>query len=492
MKKLIYAGLLFLIVQLNTFAQKETSWWYFGFNAGLNFNSLSSATASDGSTVTDMPESIVGPLSTREGCFTVATYDGRLLFSSDGSTVYDKNGSVMTNGTGLLGNYSSTQSGVAVPKPGSTTEYYVITVPQALDPDGLCYSIVDLSQNGGLGAVTSKNNVIKAGVVYENIAVVPNTNGLDYWLIHRTAQTFYVWAITSSGISTTPHQTISNTSISAASSTYQGEIGISSDYTKVFACNWAGQQVITSIFNPTTGLLSDIRISTMALASYGGTFSPNNQYLYIGSANSVSGTNQSGSLFVQTWNNLRAGSAMTLLRHGVTNAKKAMDGRLYGIESLIGLNYSKHLYVIINPDAGGSTIKYFPNYLKYESGLGLPTFAAGFIRIIPKELPFACTSHNRTYSVEVDLSGGNAPSRLTWNFGDGTAIINQTVTTSQSIYKQLHSYNNSGLYTITVIPYKSDGTSLTPITMEANIVNCTLKSNRMTRSDLLNSKQLME
>ena len=150
-------------------AQKETSWWHFGYKAGLNFNSLNNATASDGTVVPNMPEAIVGPLSTSEGCFTVSTYNGNLLFSSDGSTVYDKNGNVMSNGTGLLGGPSSTQSGIAVPKPGSTTEYYIITVPQDYTayPNGIRYSIVDISKNAGLGAVTSKNNVIKSGAVYE-------------------------------------------------------------------------------------------------------------------------------------------------------------------------------------------------------------------------------------------------------------------------------------------------------------------------------------
>lgn len=146
----------------------------------------------------------------------------------------------------------------------------------------------------------------------------------------------------------------------------------------------------------------------------------------------------------------------------------------------------------MNPDDGGSIIKYFPDYLKNTAALGLPTFATGFIRIIPKEQPFACAANRRTYSVEVDLSGGNVPSRLEWNFGDGTPVINQTVSSSQSKYLQLHSYTDGGMYTITITPYKGDGTALPPITMLANIVYCSLKSNNMTRSDLHNSKQMIQ
>ncbi|SHG18130.1 PKD domain-containing protein [Dysgonomonas macrotermitis] len=486
MKKLIYVCLLLIGFSINSYAQKETSWWYFGYNAGLNFNILNDATADDATTVTNMPEPIVGPLSTREGCFTVSTYDGQLLFSSDGSTVYDKNGDIMTNGTGLLGNFSATQSGIVIPRPGSTTEYYVVTVPAVGGTDGLNYSTIDITMSGGLGAVTSKNNIIKSGSVYENIAAVPNSNGKDYWLLHRTLQTFYVWAVTATGIATTPAFTITNSLINTVR--YPGEIVVSSDFLKIASFNHSGGQVISAIFNPATGQISNVQVLETGLITYGGTFSPNNKYLYVGVLENT------GDLYNITWDNLRAGNSMTYLGKGFVNVKVGLNKRLYGVEVSVNSpeTPTKNLSVVMNPDEGGTNIKYFTNYLKNEAAFGLPAFAAGFIRIIPKEQPFACTAHDRTYSVEVDLSGGNAPARLEWYFGDGTARVNQTVTTSQSEYSQKHSYNNSGLYTITVTPYKADGTSLTPITMEANIVDCSLKANRMTRSDLLNSKQLAE
>ncbi|SHF80233.1 hypothetical protein [Dysgonomonas macrotermitis] len=484
MRKIIYLSTLIVLTQLNALAQKETAWWHFGFNSGFNFNSLSNVTASDGTIVTDMPESISGPLYTEEGCFTLSTYDGQLLMSSDGRTVYDRNGNVMTNGTGLLGGSSATQSGIVVPKPGSLTQYYIITVPQALAAGGVCYSVADLSLNGGLGEITSKNNVILSGTVYENIAAVPNTNGKDYWLIHRTAQTFYVWAITSAGISATPHQTITSSLITTVTSSYVGEIIVSPDYTKLVTCTWAGYQIISSDFNPATGLISDIKVQSFPLYPFGGSFSSNNKYIYV-----ASGYNGSARAYVNTWDNLRAGVAFTALSNGITNLRRGMDNRLYGTSALASAKPTKNIYVVLNPDDGGTNIKYFPDYLKGTGYLGLPTFAAGFIRIIPKEQPFACTAHNRTYSVEVDLSGGNAPSQLVWNFGDGTPNITQTVNSTQSKYSQVHSYPNSGIYTITITPYKGDGTTIDDITMQANIVNCTLKSNRMTRSELLNSKQ---
>ena len=491
MKRIIYISLVLIFCQMHLYAQKETSWWYFGFNAGLNFNSLSNVTASDGTVVSNMPEAIVGPLSTREGCFTVSTYDGQLLFSSDGSTVYDKNGNIMTNGTGLLGNFSATQSGIAIPKPGSTTEYYIITVPAMASTDGLRYSVVDISKNGGLGEITSKNKIIKSGSVFENIAAVPNSNGKDYWLIHRTLQTFYVWAITSSGVASTPTSTITNTLINTHSPIGgirpQGEIILSSDYKRIASVNWEGQQIITAIFDPITGVMSDSKVLKTSANLYGGTFSPNNEYLYLGT-----GFYNYGQLYVGLWNDIRTGNPITLLSDKFSNVKAGLDNRLYGIQVYSsGANEipSKNIGVVLNPDTGGTDIKYFPNYLKNTAALGLPSFAVGFIRIIPKEQPFACAAHSRTYSIEVDLSGGNAPDKLEWYFGDGTPKVVETVSSSQSKYSQEHLYNNAGNYTITITPYKADGTKLDNISMTANIVYCTLKTNLMTRSELLNSKQ---
>ena len=491
MKKIIYIFLIVLFCQLTVYGQKETSWWHFGYKSGLNFNVLSNVAAQDGTVISDMPEPIVGPLYTREGCFTVSTYDGKLLFSSDGSTVYDRNGDIMTNGTGLLGDFSATQSGVALPKPGSLTEYYVITVPAmggGVGTDGLRYSVVDISKNGGLGTVISKNTIIKAGYVYENIAAVPNANGKDYWLIHRADKTFYIYAVTSAGISSTPHFTLDNSDIALGGP--QGEVIVSYDFKKIISVNWGGKQVISANFDPRTGVVSDIRVIGCSFQTYGGTFSPNGKYFYIGT-----GFESSGKLYSNTWDNLRNGAQMNFLADGFSNIKVGMDKRLYGIQlKMVGAveTPTKNLAVVLNPDDGGSNIKYFPDYLKNTAAFGLPTFAAGFIRIIPKEQPFACAAHQRTYSVEIDLSGGNVPSRLVWDFGDGTPVINQNVTSSQSKYSQRHSYTDAGMYTITITPYKSDGTAIEAITMLANIVYCSLKSNSMTRSELLNSKQMMQ
>ena len=107
--------ILFYFATLPCFSQNQADNWYFGNKAGLNFN-------------TCIPSILTnGELNTHEGVATISDVMGNLLFYTDGITVWNKSHLVMANGTGLYGHPSSTQSAVIVPRPGSTTLYYVFT-----------------------------------------------------------------------------------------------------------------------------------------------------------------------------------------------------------------------------------------------------------------------------------------------------------------------------------------------------------------------------
>lgn len=107
-----------------------------------------------------------GNLNTLEGCSTISNDNGQLLFYTDGTIIYQADGSVMTNGNGLLGSSSSTQSAIIIPKPLDPTIYYVFTVDDVGQDvfdgpyvtDGINYSIVDFSTNPK-GEVTQKTSI---------------------------------------------------------------------------------------------------------------------------------------------------------------------------------------------------------------------------------------------------------------------------------------------------------------------------------------------
>ncbi|MFC2130065.1 T9SS type A sorting domain-containing protein [Bacteroidota bacterium] len=195
MKLLIKILLLFFLLQPSTFAQKEANNWYFGYKAGITFNTL------DGSPIalTD------GSLNTLEGCATISNTNGNLLFYTDGLTVWNKQHKVMENGSGLYGHISSTQSSIIVPFIGNDQLYYIFTVSRLSSKKGFCYSIVDLNYNGGLGKITEKNNQILSEVT-EKLTAVKHDNNKDYWVITHgwNNNQFYALLITDNGISISP------------------------------------------------------------------------------------------------------------------------------------------------------------------------------------------------------------------------------------------------------------------------------------------------
>ena len=144
MKRILFLAI--LVCNYITTAQNEAANWYFGNNAGINFNTNTN-------TVTALAD---GLLSTEEGCTSISDSSGNLLFYTNGENVYDRQHNIMSNGTGLFGNQSSTQSAIIIPKPEDPNLYYIFTQDTnfQFNPDnGFNYSTVDMTLNGGFGAV---------------------------------------------------------------------------------------------------------------------------------------------------------------------------------------------------------------------------------------------------------------------------------------------------------------------------------------------------
>jgi gliding motility-associated-like protein len=192
-----FIGIILLLFQ-PVRAQKEGAVWYFGNKAGLDFNRQYPTPLTN------------GQIDTREGVATICDKDGNLLFYTDGQRVFDRTHNIMNNGEGLLGNVSSTQSSIVVPKPGSTTQYFVFTVDQAGTPsnpgNGLNYSIIDMALNGGMGSVTIiKNQPLPKvqGVLFtEKITVVKHSDKKSYWIIAHEFGTweFYEFLLDETGL----------------------------------------------------------------------------------------------------------------------------------------------------------------------------------------------------------------------------------------------------------------------------------------------------
>ena len=101
-----------------------------------------------------------------------------------------------------------------------------------------------------------------------------------------------------------------------------------------------------------------------------------------------------------------------------------------------------------------------------------------------------CVGNDAEYSVEIPSigSGTQQIAYLEWNFGDGSPVVKDyNMSTSVTTYKQIHKYENEGIYTIRVTPYLVNGlpenSKIT--TISSTIAECKIVTNKMIRNDLL-------
>ena len=165
-------------------------YWLFGQAAGLDFGVSGTSTP----TVIDAPCS-PGPCYAGEGSTVISSQQGILQFWSDGRTIWNRNGGVMPNGGGLLANASTTQAAAVFPYSPDETKYVVVTnnTEAGVNNAGeLNYSIVDMSAQGGLGDVTTKNVPVWNGVAdysSEASTAAPKADGTGYWILTFTPGT---------------------------------------------------------------------------------------------------------------------------------------------------------------------------------------------------------------------------------------------------------------------------------------------------------------
>lgn len=352
----------------SSFGQHQADKWFFGMNAGLDF-------------ISGSPVAVSGALQTTEGCSAVSDEAGNLLFYTDGVTVWNNNHEVMPNGTGLFGGVSTTQSALIVPAPGSSDDYYYIfTLDEFGGPNGLSYSIVNMTLDSGSGDVITKNVLIQNDVT-ERIAALKQPNGLDYWIVVHEwgSDAFYTYSLTSAGLQS---PVISNTGIIHSTTQIQNTYG----QMKFSTCNdklavAAGYQDTIQVFDfdPTTGIVSNPITIPAADHVYGLEFSPDGSELYVTCYDTwgtllqydINGNNQYNIIL----------SKITL---SVTPDLYALqigpDGKIYVCKS-----WSSTLGVINFPDVHGyscdfneSAVNLDPNYQGITSALGLPEFAQNF------------------------------------------------------------------------------------------------------------------
>lgn len=385
MKKICNTIILVFITQF-IYSQNQAYNWFFGDHVGMTFSTN--------------PPSIItgGQLNTSEGCASISDTNGNLLFYTDGITVWNSTHSVMLNGTGLLGNSSSTQSALIIPSPGNSTMYYLITAPVNTSNNPLAYSIIDLTVNNGLGALIVKNTPLLASSTEKQTAVY-HSNGSDVWIIahEKNNNVFKVFLLTSTSISLTPvTSTLGNITYGGV-----GQLKASPCGNQIAMVNYEDVNLPSILelfdFNNSTGVVSNpqlIRQWTVYNGAYGVEFSPDNSKLY---ASIIS-----PALVVQF--DLLAGSQTAITSSEDTigispnnnngSLQLGPDGNIY-----LSKRFDSTIACIKNPNQPSDSVVYIEHFLAYGNfggTLGLPAFVTSLFCNIPSGISSISNVNNFT------------------------------------------------------------------------------------------------
>ncbi|MDC6367435.1 MULTISPECIES: T9SS type B sorting domain-containing protein [Flavobacteriaceae] len=452
--------LLFHLFSLTVFGQGETANWYFGNGAGITFNN-------DG-TVTPLTD---GQLDTFEGCASISDAFGNLMLYTDGILVYDRNHNIMENGTGLYGDPSSTQSAIIVQKPDDPNILYIFTVDTKTfeeDPDfGLNYSVVDMTMNGGNGAVTQKNVNLLADCSEKISAVLKDCFNQSIWVVALGFETdeptffntYYAYEINDSGVNTVP---VKSTFDDLEIIDPRGYLKFSPDGSVLASAN-ANSGLFLYDFDVTSGIFSnqqELQISDENNASYGIEFSTNQQFLYVHSSgipNPDTPQQQSSSLiqYDLTETDIAASEVILDKRPIFRGAlQMGQNGKIYRTIAQSYLVGTPFLGVIENPNEKGTAANYVHNAISLNgknATQGLPPFVQSFFdRIELVRFPDGTTNSSLALcnGEAFTLEGDNLPgATYSWE-KDGVPLVNS----DYFLTIDPANISDSGRYTLKINP----------------------------------------
>ena len=274
-----------LFVVFRVSAQKETSNWVFGDSLLMSFTDA-------GIICTQIPSKIM-----YEASASISDEDGNLLFYTDGKYVWNRLHEVMPNGCclnvdqyGDIGS-SITQGAIILPAPGSDSKYYIFIKAE----DSICYNLVDMSLDDGLGDVVLQNQPVYSGTLMEKMHAVKHANGRDWWLlVHEgipsftpdLTNTFYVFLVTPFEIQGPFMQPVG---LLLDYNTLWGEMIFSPDGSNLALSAFNAIEIFN--FDRCTGQLTELclidNFETGLFSSYGTAFSPDGNKIYVSNFNKL-------------------------------------------------------------------------------------------------------------------------------------------------------------------------------------------------------------
>jgi len=427
--------------------------WYFGGNAGLDFNCSPPKATAD------------GRMSVAETSTSICDLQGNLKFYTNAETVWDSNHERMANGTGLNGHFLVSHGAQIIPDPGNANEYYLFISSQGADT--LFYSKVDMTQNSGLGDVTTKNIFVDEKI-QEVKAAVMHCNGKDAWLVALKENSILncklqAYLVNSSGVQP---PVITNAFTFSGNNSYPGMECFSPNGAKFAFRNLTSTFAITEVrvvdFDNSTGNFCDTLILELDSTVRSISFSSDNSKLYVTSGATAMTIHQFN-LNAGSKNAIRSSKTfIATINAGIVATQLGPDGKIY-ISQAGSLSVNdKVMHTINQPNLSGAfcNLQYNTvNLADRGSVLNLPKFMENyFLDPTYTDLAFkaifgsdttACSNDSITFTDSSHFipTACSPTYNSSWNFGDISSGVSNTSTSTNP----KHLFSGPGTYTVSLI-----------------------------------------
>lgn len=377
---------------------------------------------------------------TQQGCASISNSKGRLLFYTDGMTVWDSTHNIAPHGTGLSGSAKTTQSGIIVPRPDSIGQYYIFTLDEPGKKNGLSYSEYKMSLNSGKGDIDStKKNIKLADSMCAKIGAVRHSNGRDIWVLvpKWNSDTIYAYLVTPKGISSDIVKSTTGFKLPKAYiSSALGYFKVAPNGSKFAFSGNQYDSLALGDFNSCSGTVSNVWRTKVKC--YGVEFSSKSTFLYVTGGYMIHQFNAeptSKAEFIAS--KVKIDSVSPLGSLGTLQL--APDGKIYFVSY-----YYNRIHVIHAPDSSGTSCRLRTNYLHLggkTSLNGLPVFIHPFL--IKDEMQYTRNCINDTMFIWPKVRSGL--DSVKWDFGDTASGKNNYLITKS---KGFHIYKKAGVYNV--------------------------------------------
>ncbi len=458
-------------------AQYEFNAWRFGTQLGLQFPASAAATPPI--------VAVTNPtFYALEASASVADSAGNLLCYTNGEKVWNRRNQLMPNGQLSGGCHSAAQGALLLPRPEHRGQYFLLTVDCRENQlaGGLRYSVVDMAQDAGDGAVLAPNSVpvpLPPGTLLltEALTAVRHRNGTDYWVIVHGWRTneYLSYPVLPTGLGTPVRSPVGSVHGAGLIARYSideayGSLRASPDGHYLGATIPDQNAVEIFDFDNRNGQVSAARQVALAQPAttrpYGLEFSADNHFLYLTDASIAGAVANTGGLYQVDMRQpglsatrVATGEFGTPLRGPDDRIYMPADGRFFSSNSLA---------VVELPNVAGAGCRFQPAGVTFTLGrvlLGLPNFPNRNRQQLRIASPLVvCAGEVAAFTataVALDLPTGGGAGGFVWAFGDSaTGAANQA--TGPSVQ---HRFQRAGTYGVVVTVATANG----PLEQRLNI-----------------------